>query len=128
MKIHINCIPFFLDSYHIFSFRYIESLSYKFTEYTILGLEPGDRYRIELGTKTGTEVTLSPITEIIMTKPLPVKGLVVCDITPFSGVVQWNPLDGHPCLKGFQIILTTGDDKVMMSILYAYILLKIYRA
>lgn len=108
-------LSFFSDSYHISSFRYIESLSYKLTEYTILGLEPGDRYRIELGTKTGSETTLAPITETIMTKPLPVRGVRVVDITPSSGLVQWEELDGHPCLKGFQIFVTTGEDRVIIS-------------
>lgn len=109
------CVPSFPDTYHISSFRYIENLSNKLTEYTIPGLEPGERYRIELGTKTGTEATLSPITEIIMTKPLPVKGVKVVDITPYSAVVKWQELDGHSCLKGFQIIVTLGDERVITT-------------
>lgn len=112
ISLSFTSFPFFADSYHIHSFRHIESLSYKLTEYTILGLEPGDRYRIELGTKTGTEATISPITEIIMTKPLPVKGVMVVDVTPCSAVIQWHELEGHPCLKGLQIFVTLGDGRV----------------
>ena len=94
------------------SFRHIESLSYKLTEYTILGLDPGEKYRIELGTKTGLETTRAPIAEVIMTKPMPVKGIMVNDISPTTAVVHWLDVEGHPCLKGFQIIISSGDGKV----------------
>jgi hypothetical protein len=33
--------------------RVMENISSKLTTYTILGLEPGESYKIELGTKTG---------------------------------------------------------------------------
>ena len=75
-------------------------------------MDPGEKYKIELGTKTGTETTRAPISEVIMTKPMAVKGIMVNDITPTAGVLHWLDLDGHPCLKGFQIIISTGDGKV----------------
>jgi len=49
--------------------RVMENLSSKLTTYTILGLEPGESYQIELGTKTGNVSTRQAIRDIILTKP-----------------------------------------------------------
>lgn len=49
--------------------RVMENLSSKLTTYTILGLEPGESYQIELGTKTGNVCTRQSIRDIILTKP-----------------------------------------------------------
>jgi hypothetical protein len=49
--------------------RVMENLSSKLTTYTILGLEPGESYQIELGTKTGNVSTRQSIKDIILTKP-----------------------------------------------------------
>ena len=49
-------------------------ISHKLTTYTILGLDPGEKYRIVLGTKTGNVNTRQNIEDIILTRPLPPKG------------------------------------------------------
>ena len=50
-------------------------ISHKLTTYTILGLDPGEKYRIVLGTKTGNVKTRQSIEDIILTRPLPPKGI-----------------------------------------------------
>ena len=50
-------------------------ISHKLTTYTILGLDPGEKYRIVLGTKTGNVNTRQSIEDIILTRPLPPKGM-----------------------------------------------------
>ena len=52
-----------------------------------MGLDPGDSYSVELGTKTGNVSTRQAISEHVMTRPLPVEGLVPIDVTPG---VQFN--------------------------------------
>ena len=47
--------------------RQIE-LSSKLVRYTILGLDPGELYTVELSTKTGNVHTRQPIRENIMTR------------------------------------------------------------
>jgi hypothetical protein len=42
--------------------RVMENISSKLTTYAILGLEPGESYKIELGTKTGNVPTRQSIT------------------------------------------------------------------
>ena len=54
--------------------RVIE-ISHKLTTYSILGLDPGEMYRIVLGTKTGNVETRQSIEDIILTRPLPPKGI-----------------------------------------------------
>ena len=49
-------------------------ISHKVTTYTILGLDPGEKYRIVLGTKTGNVETRQKIEDVILTRPLPPKG------------------------------------------------------
>jgi hypothetical protein len=46
----------------------MENISSKLTTYTILGLEPGESYKIELGTKTGTVSTRQSIADLILTR------------------------------------------------------------
>ena len=48
--------------------RVMENISSKLTTYTILGLEPGESYKIELGTKTGTVSTRQSIADLILTR------------------------------------------------------------
>ena len=50
-------------------------ISRKLTTYTILGLDPGEKYRIVLGTKTGNVETRQSIEDVILTRPLPPKGI-----------------------------------------------------
>ena len=49
-------------------------LSHNLAEYTILGLDPGEKYKIELKTKTGNVCTRQVIDDVILTCPLPPKG------------------------------------------------------
>ena len=50
-------------------------ISHKLRTYTILGLDPGEQYHIVLGTKTGNVNTRQSIEDIILTRPLPPKGM-----------------------------------------------------
>ena len=50
-------------------------ISHKLTTYTILGLEPGEKYKIELKTKTGSVETRQPIIEEVLTRPLAPSGM-----------------------------------------------------
>ena len=91
--------------------RRIENLSSKLTKYTVLGLDPGECYSVELGTKTGNVCTRQCIQELIMTRPLSVESLVPVDVTPHSCTIHWLPLAGHSCLKGFQVEVKSGEGK-----------------
>ncbi|QQP57419.1 Uncharacterized protein FKW44_002400 [Caligus rogercresseyi] len=51
--------------------RKIENLSFKLNSYTILGLDPGELYKVELGTKTGNVNTRQSIKDSVLTKPSP---------------------------------------------------------
>ena len=77
--------------------------SYKSNTYTILGLDPGEKYQFELGTKTGSLMTRKPICQVVMTKPLPVSGLEAFDVTSTSCQIQWVEPTAHTCLRGYQI-------------------------
>jgi hypothetical protein len=96
--------------------RHIENLSNKLTRYTILGLEPGEAYMIELGTKTGNVYTRQPINEIVMTRPLPVNGIMTSEITSESCIVHWTAPEGHSFLKGFQIEVRGVDGKLFRTV------------
>ena len=65
----------------------MENLSYKLTTYTIMGLDPGDRFRVELGTVTGNVETRCPIEDVILTHPKQVSGLTLSEITHNSLVI-----------------------------------------
>jgi hypothetical protein len=53
-RLKVSAEPLFKKLHSDFRQRKVENLSYKLTTYTILGLEPGESYKITLGTKTGT--------------------------------------------------------------------------
>ena len=48
----------------------VMDLNHKMREYTILGLEPGERYKVILKTITGNVVTRQAISDVILTCPL----------------------------------------------------------
>ena len=96
--------------------RRIENLSSKLTRYTVMGLDPGESYSVELGTKTGNVSTRQAILEHLMTRPKPVEGLFPSDLTPDSCSIHWLPLKGHSCLKGFQVEVKSGDGKVFKTV------------
>ena len=81
----------------------MENISSKLTTYTILGLEPGESYKIELGTKTGTVSTRQSISDLILTRPLAPKGVRVTDVTTNSCMLAWLLPTGHSSLRGFQV-------------------------
>lgn len=91
--------------------RIMENISSKLTTYTILGLEPGECYKIELGTKTGNVSTRQSISDLILTRPLPPKGVRVTDVTTNSLVLAWLTPTGHSSLRGFQICIKGADGK-----------------
>jgi len=96
--------------------RVMENISSKLTTYTILGLDPGESYQIELGTKTGNVMTRQSITDIILTRPLVPKGVRVEDITPNSCVLAWVLPSGHSSLRGFRINVSGADGKVFKDL------------
>ncbi len=97
------------------NFRHMENLSYKLTSYTIMGLLPAERYRVELGTKTGNVATRQSIDEVVLTKPLAPSALVTDDITSATATIRWLTPEGHSCLRGFQISVLTMDSKIFKS-------------
>lgn len=95
----------------------VMDLSHKLTTYQILGLEPGEKYRIELGTKTGTVSTRQPIQDIILTCPLPPRGLRVSEVSSTSCLVSWLlPESHHSCLRGFQIQIRMSDGRIFKDV------------
>ena len=76
------------------------------------GLQPGEKYSVELNTKTGKLFTRQPIHDTILTRPLPPKGLRTSEISSNSCVVSWLLPDGHSCLRGFQIQIKFHDGKI----------------
>ena len=69
-----------------------------------MGLEPGDLYRVELGTITGNVETRHPLIETIMTLPQKVSTVTTDLITVSSCTLHWlSPEGDHSCLRGFQI-------------------------
>ena len=79
-------------------------LSNKLTTYTILGLDPGELYAIELGTKPGGVLTRQLIHDLILTKPMPPRNVHITGITTNSCVLNWiAPPVENTCLKEFQI-------------------------
>ncbi len=96
--------------------RVLNNLSHKFNTYTILGLNPGNLYRIELGTKTGNVDCQTPIRDTILTKPLAPRGLRISNVTSTTCHVTWLKMDGHSCLRGYQIQVRTGDGKVFKDV------------
>ena len=88
-------------------------LSNKLREYTILGLEPGEKYKIELLTKTGSVPTRQKISDIILTRPKPPKAVQIKSITSNSCIVSWTLPEGHPCLRGFQVQMRLPDGKIL---------------
>jgi hypothetical protein len=95
--------------------RHIE-ISSKLTRYTVKGLDPGERYSVELGTKTGNVETRNKIKENVMTRPTAVGGLMVTDITFEACTLLWVTPVGHPCLRGFDIVVTSGEGKVFKQV------------
>ena len=96
--------------------RVMENISSKLTTYTILGLEPGESYKIELGTKTGTVSTRQSISDLILTRPLAPKGVRVTDVSINSCMLAWLIPTGHSSLRGFQIHIKSSDGKTFKDV------------
>ena len=95
----------------------MENLSHKLTNYIIMGLEPGEKYALQLGTKTGNVSTNKPVYDILLTRPHPLKGVRVESITSNSCVVHWFRPSNHGCLKGFQIqVKSVSDGKIFKDV------------
>ena len=91
----------------------VMDLSHKIHQYTIWGLEPGERYKVILKTITGNVVTRQAISDVILTCPLPPSGIRIAELTSSTCLVTWNLPDGHPCLKNFQIQVRSPDGNVL---------------
>ncbi|CAB4068022.1 unnamed protein product [Lepeophtheirus salmonis] len=100
------------------STRKIENLSFKLTSYTILGLDPGELYRVELGTKTGNVHTRQYIQDTLLTKPHPVEGMLVSNVSEDSCLLSWiHSEEGHSHLKGYQITVERFSDSKVLRVL-----------
>ncbi|XP_071746056.1 uncharacterized protein [Lepeophtheirus salmonis] len=98
--------------------RKIENLSFKLTSYTILGLDPGELYRIELGTKTGNVHTRQYIQDTLLTKPNSVEGMLVSNVNEESCLLSWiHSEEGHSHLKGYQITVERFSDSKVIRVL-----------
>ena len=91
--------------------RVNENLDHNLDRYTIMGLLPGERYIIELGTKTGTVHTRTPIHANLITQPLPPTGPKAVCMTTTNCELQWQYPEGNSCVKGFLIIVHDATDK-----------------
>ena len=97
--------------------RIMENLSNKLTSYTIVGLEPGEKYALELATKTGAVPTNRPIYDLVLTRPQPPRDLRSESVTSNSFVVYWIPPSKNSCLKGFQVqIKSASDSKIFKDV------------
>lgn len=92
--------------------RVVQNLSNKLTTYTILGLQPGEKYAIELGTITGEVATRQSIYDIILTRPMPPSNVCVSNTTTTSCNLNWMKPEFHTCLKGFQIKVKLDSEVV----------------
>jgi hypothetical protein len=92
--------------------RVVQNLSNQLTTYTILGLQPGEKYAIELGTITGEVSTRQTICDIILTKPMPPNDVYVSEITTNSCNLNWGIPKVHTCLKGFQVKVKMNSEIV----------------
>ena len=63
-------------------------LSWKLTEYKVVGLEAGDPYWLELYTKTWDVITRQPIGEMVLTQPNPVQWVKVESILMSSAEIR----------------------------------------
>ena len=97
--------------------RINENLRSNLESYTIMGLEPGERYIVELGTKTGSVHTKTPVQEYLITKPLPPIALKAELITMTKCELQWQYHGGNSFVKGFKIIVQEGPDKILREYL-----------
>ena len=90
--------------------RIKENLNDKLDSYTITGLEPGEKYQIELGTKTGTVHTKKPISDYLLTRPLPPANPSAEAVTPTSCYLRWMSPEGNSCIRGFQLTVRSASD------------------
>ena len=89
-----------------------KELSWKLTEYKILGLDAGDPYWLELYTKTWDVITRQPIGEMVLTEPQPVQWVKLESILMTSAEIRWLLPTGHSCMKGLDIKIKTMDEKL----------------
>ena len=94
--------------------RIKENLNHNLDSYTITGLEPGEKYQIELGTKTGTVHTKKPINDYLLTRPLPPANPSADSITTTGCYLKWMLPEGNSCIRGFQLtVRNASDNKVV---------------
>jgi len=98
-----------IDDYDLSDESWERELSSKLTNFTIVGVNPGEAYLIKLITKTGERCTQKPIFEIVMTKPEPVMNLSVENVTMSSLDLKWIAPEKHPHLKAYNLSLLSRD-------------------
>jgi hypothetical protein len=90
----------------------IYNINSKLQTYTIPGLQPGEKYEIQLKTKTGELATRQYISDIILTKPLPPRNVKVPvpNISTHSCKLIWQRPESHSCLIGYQILVKLQNE------------------
>lgn len=88
----------------------IYNINNKLRTYTILGLQPGEKYEVALETETGGKKTRHAIYDVILTKPMPPRNVSVSSITTTSCKLTWQHPEGSSCLVGYQVLVKSGSD------------------
>ena len=86
------------------------SINNKLQAYTIAGLQPGEQYEVELKTKTGDKDSRQPISDIILTKPLPPRNVSIGKVTTSTCALTWQAPENHSCLRGYQLVTRNGSN------------------
>jgi hypothetical protein len=100
-----------VEEYELSADCWQRELSSKLTNFTLLGLNPGEAYILKLLTKTGDRETRKPIFEIVLTKPEPINMLCVEDVQVDRANIRWLVPEGHPHLRAFNIACASRDNK-----------------
>ena len=88
------------------------SINNKLQAYTIAGLQPGEQYEVVLTTKTGDKDSRQPISDIILTKPLPPRNVSIGKITTSTCALTWQAPENHSCLRGYQLVTRNGSNVI----------------
>ena len=89
-------------------------------EHTVKNLKPGERYRLELRSMTGTQTCLEdkvPST-VLVTIPLPPRNLEIATSSD-EVKISWVPPEGqgHSFLKGYKVILRDPSGKLVKELM-----------
>ena len=88
-------------------------------EYTVTSMKPGERYRLELRSITGTQTCIEEKvpTTVLVTKPLPPRSLVA-ETTAAEVEVTWQPPEGagHSFLEGYRVQLREPGGRLVKEV------------